>query len=459
MSAGLLTVNGDFSQSGDIQSFAPSGTHRVRLQGAGTQNIVFASPTTSFFNQLQTNNSPTSRNLVLQSDVLVAGAMTADGGSNFIGAGTSQRLRVNGVLTARVSTTSARVAPPVLELSQFPVVDTGFTAARGINPDTAVFLGSLTTFPTSSGIRYKSVRVSTTGALSFNNTAGNFADTLQGDLVISGTGARLNLQGTTAGPLFVTGNLRTESNGVLQMTTSFVTLQVNGSATFAGGSSAGFLTAGTLRLLGDFVQAGGSSAAYQAGVGHTTEFADTLFTRSITMAQPGMGATDSRFGTLQIGTAASGVARPVGIGLNGTIQAETVVDTSAGAADTIVGNGFFVNTNGFGLNNTVIDKAPVAVSGTGSISGNTVQFRNMDPTTNYLAFTRAGGSFSVSGLNFGPTPNVGVFMLVVNNTSGASGLSTTFTSPIPAATMQAPQVLYQKQGNAPSISWNGTNLP
>ena len=460
---GIITVNGNFVQTSGTSAaaFAPSGAHRVSLRGTGAQNLNFANTTSSFFDVLEAAATGT-RNIVLQSNIRTNDSLIVLGGgtaTDVISAGTTQRLTVNGFLRVTQQTLSPLVRPAVLELAQFPSVDSIFAAGRGVSPDTTVFLPGVTTFPEGTPMRFKSVRVATNAVLTFSSSGGS-PDSLVGDLVIDGSSTFAITSASF--PLVVAGKLRTISTGVLRMQTAFTELTVADSAIFGGGSTNGQLTNGTLRLRGHFVQAGGNTAAFQATVTHVTEFNDTLNTRGITMVNPGTTATSSRFGTLRIAaTNQSAVARPVGVALASNINAETVIDTSAGAIDTILGGGFTVTTNGLSLDNTIIDKAPIVVNAGQSIGGTSVLFRNMDPAVNQLTLNRLASDFgSFSGINFSTLPNAGVFILVANVTS--TGTSTyTFSSASPTQpTMIGPPALYQKTGvGSSTISWNGANLP
>ncbi len=125
------------------------------------------------------------------------------------------------------------------------------------------------------------------------NVRGNFARlflqggsyTLNGallvatDLVISGGGLDIG-----TGTATVLGLFSTTGTGVLRMSGAG-SLTVEGNAVFGGGGEAGSLSNGTIHFHGDFVQAGGSQAAYSATAGHTTVFNGPA-TQHVTLLNP-----------------------------------------------------------------------------------------------------------------------------------------------------------------------------
>src|SRR5690606_33307661 len=149
------------------------------------------------------------------------------------GAGNSQRLAVGGFLRMTSQTGSPRLAPPVLQLSRTPNIDTTFVTTAGIHADTVVYVGSaLTALPTGRPIQYRGLRISTTNELSMNS-ASSFPDSIRGDLRITSGG--LGIDNATWG-VIVGGDLETSGTGTLRMQT-FSTVTVNGDARFLGGST------------------------------------------------------------------------------------------------------------------------------------------------------------------------------------------------------------------------------
>jgi hypothetical protein len=126
-----------------------------------------------------------------------------------------------------------------------------------------------------------------------------------GDYALNGnliTNANLSVQGVLDISSFtaqVGASFLTLNNGVLVMSTSGGLLDVGLDAIFAGGSTDGLLTAGTLRIGGAFDQIGSNSPqSFAANPGHLTViglggFGDTV---DITFTTP--GPTQSHFGDL-----------------------------------------------------------------------------------------------------------------------------------------------------------------
>ena len=244
LSAGVMTVGGNFSQTTAANAFAAAGSHRTILNGTGAQNISFANPTTSFFRRLEL--PAIAHTVTLQTNVQVTDSLTMFAGpvaATMNGAGTSQRLTIGGRLTMQIQTSSPVLTPPVVELSVAPTINGGT-----FSPDTTVFLPGIAALPTGGGIAYKNVRVATGSVF----TAPGSNVTFNGSVIISsGTFA------FTAATDSIGGFLRTEATGALSMTGTVAapTIAVRDSAVFAGGASTS-LSAGLLRIYGNFVQRG-----------------------------------------------------------------------------------------------------------------------------------------------------------------------------------------------------------
>jgi hypothetical protein len=262
LSAGIITLNRNFAQSGNASSYAPTlgGTHRLSLRGTVAESISMANPAAaqSHFDVLEIQDA--SRGVVLQTNTFVNDTLWMQAGSapySLTGAGTTQRLTTAGLIRLDQSTGSPRLAPPVVELSVTPTI----TPSGGFNPDTTVFLGGITSLPTGVGFAYKNVRVNSTGT--FSAPGSNV--TFNGSVIISsGTFA------FTAATDSIGGFLRTEATGALSMTGTVAapTIAVRDSAVFAGGASTS-LSAGLLRVHGNFVQRG-TAGQFAASGAHRT---------------------------------------------------------------------------------------------------------------------------------------------------------------------------------------------
>lgn len=112
-----------------------------------------------------------------------------------------------------------------------------------------------------------------------------------------------------ANSLTTTGNLTTARSGTLNTSSSAVT--VGGTMTFGGASEAGLLTAGTLRVAGDFVQVanGGVIDNFVGGAGFFVYLNGASTTRSQEVRFDNPGSSASRFNNLEIqNTTSQGVA-------------------------------------------------------------------------------------------------------------------------------------------------------
>ncbi len=165
------------------------------------------------------------------------------------------------------------------------------------------------------GIFNTTVAVNGTYALSENTVVG-------GDLVIAG---QLDVGSFN---ITISGNLTTIGSGVLIEAKPASFVDVGADAIFSGGSTAGRLTAGTLRIAGNFLQLATNSAqSFSADPGHLTEMSGnpvdiTFTTPGPTLshfgdfAESGYGATFVITGDMVVQGYLSG-----GDGFGGTIQA------------------------------------------------------------------------------------------------------------------------------------------
>jgi hypothetical protein len=455
LTAGRLVVGGDFTQTAatSTSAFAPSGTHRTVLNGSSTQNIGFASPTTSFFDVLDIPSTST-RNIVLQTNVMVSDSLLVLGGAaptDVIGAGTTQRLRVNGVLRVTQQTASPLVAPPVLELSLLPSVDSIFATGRGVSPDTTVFLGSLTTLPEGTPMRYKNVRIATSGTISYSSS-NSAPDTIAGHLTIDGT-ARLDL-GATGFGLVVTGQFRTISSGSLQMQNSGALLTVNDSVIFGGGSvnptgGTSLLSAGTIRVLGHFVQStANSNRSFNAEPFHTVEFAGPA-AQTVRLANPGFTGDSAHFGVVRFANATAG-----GVTFLSDVVTHVWQDTTTGTAESVFGRGFRLRPQGLDVNNAVLDNAEVLVTDGFSITAlNTVTFQNYPALPDILTVRRASGTHTFGSLTF-PSSYGGRYVVADDTDAISPFLGVSFNNPTPATITTA----QCKTAGGASISWGNQGV-
>jgi hypothetical protein len=93
-----------------------------------------------------------------------------------------------------------------------------------------------------------------------NITGGGYLQ-VNGSVAVIGASAVLKINGAS---MDITYDFSTASGGRLDMTDDYGQLSVYGNADFAGGSTAGLLTAGQLTVMGDFTQSGGATDAFAA---------------------------------------------------------------------------------------------------------------------------------------------------------------------------------------------------
>lgn len=459
LTAGRLVVAGDFSQmaAGSASSFAPNGTHRTELGGTAPKLVSFANAAQSFFHRLHLPAIAT-RTVTLGTDVTVNDSLVMFGGGSqttLVGAGTTQRLTVNGFVRLTQQTLSPRLAPPVLIMSQRPALDSIFSTVAGVFADTVVYTGAaLTSLPLGRPLHYYSLRISTSTILAVNS-ANSFADSIRGDLSITTGGLSIN---STGFGMLVTGDLQTTGTGVLRMQTAFQGLTVNGSARFLGGSTAGLLTNGILKVLGGFEQGGPNGASFQASGSHSVEFAGSTI-QSVIFASPDTVAGTSRFAAMNL-YRQNARSR---VNLLSDVYALALNDTSAGFADSVITAGpARLITSTANLSNTVFSRAPlVLTSGNGFLGLSVVRFEAMDPTTRYLTFTRFDGfgSTSFNNITFaGPVPTTGYYLHFI--TPGTIQAATVgFTASSPAAPLSGRYLKSGAGATSSNLLWNGTPLP
>jgi hypothetical protein len=143
--------------------------------------------------------------------------------------------------------------------------------------------------------------------------------TLNGSLNVNNFGLNLtNKKIVVNGDLDVNG-----ASGVLIMSNVTAELDINGNATFRGGNEVGSLTAGVLRISGNFTTPGTGHARSFAGTGsHETVF-DGTAPQTINFANPGVGAGTEQFQKVTFNTTG-------GVTLASDVFASGIVDVQAG---------------------------------------------------------------------------------------------------------------------------------
>lgn len=382
MSAGVLVIRGNFTQTGAANSFAPTAGHVTQFFGGAPQSITFSDLTgVSSFNRLQIVNAGTT---TIATDIRATSIDLNVAVGSFAGAGRTAIVRDS-------------ITDPN---NRWAVSNARFT---GPNIKIGNVLGSAT------------VRVGPNVTNLLTNVS------LAGSIVVD-SGGTLVLNGKT---LAIAGNFSTLTGGRLNMTNAADLLDVAGNATFGGGAQTGLLTAGSMQIGGDLVQLNnGTATSLVAAQTHsivldgagaqtiTLADADTIGGSclkscigsmsvsksggSVTFGSPAkftgdltIGGTLTAFDAIGtagnprhvgvVGTFTSSAAAPVHIthlGLGGVYAkgAATIVDTI-----TFAGTGQSIPAGGYG---------EVRVRGTATLSGAIT-------TTGGLTVT--GGSLTING--------------------------------------------------------------
>ncbi|MGH7733801.1 MAG: hypothetical protein ACREOE_08925, partial [Gemmatimonadales bacterium] len=280
LTAGTITLwSGSIAQvngSGATDAFASSGTAVVFSGSDFKQNVSFANPGPSHFQDFKSTN---------QLGMIVVGTMPVYG--NLVDSGTVQgdTIRVNGsaelnaYLAGVFSVTlkdfevagglatndnwavdwthfTGPTALPAITYNgnvviNAPVIDTALVPARGIH-------NLLVAGPGAPGYAGASATASFNLAPGVLQTVDSVVNVQQGDLDPNG------------GHLLVSTGLTVGAGGTLTMTHASDSLEVLGSATFAGNSTAGRLTDGRLLIRGHLAQSGDPQAFAPSG-SHVTE--------------------------------------------------------------------------------------------------------------------------------------------------------------------------------------------
>ncbi|MCC7001171.1 MAG: Ig-like domain-containing protein [Gemmatimonadaceae bacterium] len=284
LQAGRVEVGGNFSQSGGF-TYAAAPAHVTYLFDidsgfATTKQISFGEPVNSHFGTLEVDtwDRGVGTEIPVEGNFIGTGPVSM-GGSGF--------LNVKGDVTV----------PSALASIQFHTMRVGgaLTYAGDFGLDTVVFNGS-TTQRVPRDVAYNFVRVTGNDVLMSANDGGfNIA----GWLEVSGGLLRLG-ETDSLTTVVVNGDFRTVSGGRLQMSSTDTELSISGNALFAGGSTSGLLTNGTISVSGDFTQNTNPLAFVATGLQRTTIGGSVP--RSIQFANA--GPAQSRFSSVVFSSAA-----------------------------------------------------------------------------------------------------------------------------------------------------------
>ncbi len=456
LGAGLISVAGDFAQVGTGTVFAPYGT-RVKLVGdtTGTQIVRLADPVNNGFYDLEVTPAATDT-VTLQSDVTVADSLIVSPYSEVLSRAL-ERLRVTGglrmpaVMVPNTVYVAGALHPFVLELSQQPNVD--YATQGGVWPDTTVFLGSGGyALPYGNSWKYKSIRISTSGAISCGSGCGSLAN----DLVIGGIAQDGKFAMGDYSSLNVIGKLRTQGNGVLEMnatTYAWPSLSVDDSVVFAGGDETGLLKAGYLYVRGpSFVQTGPTPTSFVGDSLFEVAFDDSI-PHTVRFASPGLD--QSRFAVLRawVTDTITGLRFESSAFVTGQLRAGYegyAYKISGRSGDSlVVTGGFDVFAGTGGMQMDSLRLVGKVANDTAYIRIDNVVFGKYDPRVNQFYFEKASGAFTFFSLTFLTQPDTGYYYLWVNDTDATPNLFVDMYNPTPFANPG----IFLKTENGAIITW------
>ncbi|MFI5233691.1 MAG: beta strand repeat-containing protein, partial [Gemmatimonadales bacterium] len=253
MSAGTVNLAGNFTQSGGAQSFSPSGTNTIVLNGVLVQGVTIGSPDVNYTASCASSCfqnftiAKPSGTVTFTSAVKVLGNFVNSGGTAIIAPATNGAFIVAGNATFG----------PASTLHHVGVGTSTYSKGAGTTIDSVSYFGAGQTYnPATLGEGYSDIR-GTANWISLG--------TLTGQMVLSGAG-QLNV----ATSVTITGNFTSSGTATLKMTGLQDTLVIGGNATFGGGPTTGLLTSGLLDVKGNFSVATGTM--FDASGSHTTQF-------------------------------------------------------------------------------------------------------------------------------------------------------------------------------------------
>ncbi len=392
---GILALGGNLTQTTTNNAFAPSGLHETVFVGAGVQVVNFASTTGSFFANLTAASGGT---VTLPSGTLVNGNMAA------FSAVVGPLVTIGGDLTDALPAGSPF----------WQVGTTQFTRNGSVNLPTLI--GSSSTIIATAGTFSPTGRVRFAGTLSVTTGAfnvGAFADTVAASFATSGTGS-------------------------LRMASPSSSLLVIGNASFGGGTTGGQLSAGTLRVRGNFVQ-NTTSTAFAPTAAHVTRLEGTV-AQTVNFANPA-ATTGSSFASLVTRNAA-GVVFNTNVVITGAMIDS--VGTVTGAAVTATLNGSLFDSTA-----TRAVPAPSWQVGTTRFTAGAVTALPPVMTSTNVQFASLSSFTMANGVQFNGTGGVdvqaGTLDLNGLNSTVAGNFSTTGTGVLRMAS-GTPNLLIQ--GNA-----------
>ncbi len=284
--------------------------------------------------------------------------------------------------------------------------------------------------------------------------------TVGGSLIIQNSGQlRLGNPGHVTN-IEVFSSLETHGSGTLRMNDDPQTfLLVDDSAYFAGGSTTGLLTQGTITYNGNFRQAGPTTSSYAATTPHWS-FLDNGFgvVPQVFFATPGLAA--SHFGALHLADSVAFLAS--------NVFADGEIVAITGNPRIVAGTpGIGLTTRGAGLVGVTFDGATwTLVDGDSVQLMSNISFINQQPTATQFTVTRSGaGSFAaLTGWNFLTAPTgAGAYLRATDTDGIAPFVTLNFSATTPSSSggfaFTSGGAIINGWSNAAIATWLGTTAP
>ncbi len=421
---GNLNVRGNFTQANSVSksSFAASGNHTLVLDGTSPQTVTMPDSLLSHAGNLFITNTTgitvTDVVSVLSALTIAANVPVTSTDLSFTGGGFNV---LGSVFTG---------AGSLLKTGRL-YVGTTLTVNGTWNQTSVIFTGTGQTAPSTIPYNFfysKGTVTMAPGAFNATTlTVQGGSLTLSGKTTIGGGGVFL-----TAGTLKPNSNTLTTSGSLNLSATGTLTMQNaldsvittgTGSAFFGGGSTAGLLTAGVLKIAGNFVQTAGTSNTSFAASGTHKTLLGAPGIKIINFATPGTGAGGSHFGNLDV-TAATG-----GLNLSNDIVADgALISLPAGSAPTISGTSKKITAMSLTVTaagtSLVLNYAPLVVNEQGTIRPqqfDRVSFLGYSAGATLMDMTMVGTSVTPRPITFNglalQTSGAGLYAKLVSSNS------------------------------------------
>jgi hypothetical protein len=335
LTAGQIRVAGDFTaaQSSSPLSFVGQGTHRTRFDGGGAQIVTLSNPgaTGQRFEDVSIENL--GGVVTLATDIVATGDVVISGQSVISAAGRTISAAGSFTDLSTVATFQELIAIGNLTAITSPLrADLRVAATLNLPADLVV---------------QGDVRLANNDLI-----VGAFGLTVADSLTVRGAGAQFIMQNAVG------------------------SVVVNGHVLFDGGGLSGLMTAGELRVRGDFtVGSTSSTQSFIGSVGHTTVF-DGNGTQTVMLDTP--GTTTQRFQNVTMENFSGAVNVASTMVVMGTITAADVTLVRTGPVGTALDVRGVANVDG-----AFFTGLPVRVTSSQSPLAHTLNglfFSAMDPT-------------------------------------------------------------------------------